>query len=140
MSYICPLLAWWEFVISNDEINNEMMCIGFASIPVVDSQYDKSSQLYMYRGYNGWTYDKGLRTIENPFQFHNPFLRSEADCCIPEVPQRRCDQVQLGPHQPGVLRHHQRHLLRGHVQELAQREILARRSILWEGSISDSKR
>ena len=52
-------VAIWEMKLVNDTLNDECSCFGAAVKPVTNPSYSSSTQLYMYRCYNGNLYQKG---------------------------------------------------------------------------------
>ena len=63
-------LSYWEFEVVKDEKNNEMVCLGAALMPVSNSRYDSSPDLWMYRGYNGALYSQGTTLSKKLDKFH----------------------------------------------------------------------
>ena len=50
----------WEFELVNDELDNEYSCVGACNeLEPEESSYEDSPSMYMYRAYNGVTYNKG---------------------------------------------------------------------------------
>ena len=59
----------WEFKLEEDNMNNEMTCMGAAVLPMTTASYSKSKNMWMYRGYNGGTYARGTEGALFP-KFH----------------------------------------------------------------------
>lgn len=55
----------WEFKLERDSVNGECVCMGAATKPVNNTSYERSNDLWMYRGYNGNLYHgRQLSTME----------------------------------------------------------------------------
>ena len=51
--------AAWEMLLAEDT-NSQCTCFGAATKPVTNSNYERSNDLWMYRAYNGYTYNRGV--------------------------------------------------------------------------------
>lgn len=54
-----PMIATWEFEVTQDERSDEQTCVGFSRKTVSNSSYQSSSDLWMIRCYNGQLYNDG---------------------------------------------------------------------------------
>eukprot|EP00940_MAST-03C_sp_MAST-3C-sp2_P000395 g395.t1 len=52
--------ASWEMLLAEDT-SSQCTCFGVATKPVTNPNYERSPDLWMYRAYNGYTYNRGSR-------------------------------------------------------------------------------
>jgi len=70
--------AAWEMLLAEDT-NSQCTCFGAATKPVTNSNYERSNDLWMYRAYNGYTYNRGTRATTLRKIYKGDILRCELD-------------------------------------------------------------
>lgn len=78
--------AAWEFRCDCDNVSDECFCYGAATKPMTSSSYDSSSSnLFVIRAYNGYSYSQGSQGKFVAKIRPNDVVRFELDCAAGEI-------------------------------------------------------
>jgi len=75
----------WEIKIVEDSRDGECHCFGVCKKPVTSSSYDSSSDMWVWRAYNGQLYERGSATSSKARYHPDDIVRFELDMDVGEL-------------------------------------------------------